>query len=106
MTRLKRSGFSFRMPYDEFLSRYKMMSEHTWPQWRGPSVEGVTYLLRELKISASDYAFGRTKIFVRSIKTVNITLTHKSTVENKIYSFCFTISPSCWRSTVAPRWTS
>ncbi len=68
--RLRRSGFSFRLPYDEFLHRYKMLSPHTWPHWRGPSVEGVTYLLRELGVSASDYAFGRTKIFVRSKKTV------------------------------------
>ncbi len=59
------------MPYDEFLHRYKMLSGHTWPHWRGPSVEGVTYLLRELGVSASEYAFGRTKIFIRSNKTVS-----------------------------------
>ena len=69
---LRRDGFSFRMEYDAFLQRYKMLSLHTWPHWRGPSVEGVTYLLREISISANEYAFGRTKIFVRSCKTVRI----------------------------------
>ena len=69
-TQLRRTGFTLSMRYDHFLSRYKMLSLHTWPHWRGPSAEGVTYLLRETPISASEYAFGRTKIFVRSTKTV------------------------------------
>ena len=47
-----------------------MLSCHTWPQWRGPSVDGVTYLVREIPIGATEYAFGRTKIFVRTAKTV------------------------------------
>ena len=63
------------MEYGQFLKRYKMLSAHTWPHWRGPSVEGVTYLLRELPISANEYAFGRTKIFIRSVKTVSYLLT-------------------------------
>lgn len=58
------------MHYGTFLQRYKMLSLHTWPSWRGPSVEGVTYLLRELAIGADEYAFGRTKIFIKSNKTV------------------------------------
>ena len=47
-----------------------MLSCHTWPQWRGPSVDGVTYLVREVPIGPIEYAFGRTKIFIRSAKTV------------------------------------
>ena len=47
-----------------------MLSCHTWPQWRGPSVDGVTYLVREVPIGPGEYAFGRTKIFIRSAKTV------------------------------------
>jgi myosin-1 len=59
-----------RLEYDHFLARYKMLSAHTWPSWRGPSVEAVTYVLSEINISANEYAFGRTKIFIRSSKTV------------------------------------
>ena len=47
-----------------------MLSCHTWPQWRGPSVDGVTYLVREVPIGPGEYAFGRTKVFIRSAKTV------------------------------------
>ena len=49
-----------------------MLSCHTWPQWRGPSVDGVTYLVREVPIGPGEYAFGRTKIFIRSAKTVSL----------------------------------
>lgn len=33
--------------------------------------QGVTYLLRELPISAKEYAFGRTRIFIRSVNVVD-----------------------------------
>ncbi|XP_059080796.1 uncharacterized protein LOC131878708 isoform X1 [Tigriopus californicus] len=69
---LRKQGFAFRLEYSQFLARYKMLSQHTWPHWRGPSVEGVTYLLRELPISANEYAFGRTKIFIRTHKTAEL----------------------------------
>lgn len=38
----------------------------------GGSVDGVTVLLRDLPISANEYAFGRTKIFIRTSKTVSV----------------------------------
>ena len=71
-TQLRRHGYVFRMEYEAFLSRYKMLSVHTWPHWNaGGSVDGVTCLLRDLPISANEYAFGRTKIFIRTSKTVS-----------------------------------
>ena len=71
---LRRHGYVFKLEYDRFLSRYKMLSPQTWPHWQGGSVDGVTVLLRELPISANEYAFGRTKIFIRTSKTVLFTL--------------------------------
>ncbi|KAJ9580439.1 hypothetical protein L9F63_024375, partial [Diploptera punctata] len=68
--RVRRSGFCYRLPYQQFLSRYKMLSLHTWPNWQGPSVEGVSYLIRDLPIPSGEFAFGRTKVFVRSPRTV------------------------------------
>lgn len=71
MSQLRRQGYIFRMEYEAFLARYKMLSVHTWPHWTaGGSVDGVTCLLRDLPISANEYAFGRTKIFIRTNKTV------------------------------------
>merc|ERR1719433_2489123 len=61
------------MEYEAFLARYKMLSVHTWPHWTvGGFVDGVTCLLRDLPISANEYAFGRTKIFIRTSKTHEI----------------------------------
>ena len=69
---LRRHGYVFRMEYEAFLTRYKMLSIHTWPHWTsGGFVDGVTCLLRDLPISANEYAFGRTKIFIRTSKTVS-----------------------------------
>ena len=71
---LRRHGYVFSLEYENFLNRYKMLSSQTWPHWRGGgSVDGVTCLLRELPLSANEYAFGRTKIFIRTSKTVQIT---------------------------------
>jgi myosin-1 len=36
-----------------------------WP------AQGVTYLLRDLPISAKEYAFGRSKIFIRSLSVLD-----------------------------------
>ena len=50
-----------------------MLSTQTWPHWSGDgSVDGVTCLLRDLPISANEYAFGRTKIYIRTSKTVRL----------------------------------
>ncbi|XP_054257245.1 unconventional myosin-Ib-like, partial [Macrosteles quadrilineatus] len=68
--RLRRCGFCFRLTYTQFLTRYKMLSLQTWPCWVGTPVEGVSYLLRDLPIPPAEFAFGRSKIFVRSPRSV------------------------------------
>ncbi|XP_063230710.1 unconventional myosin-Ia isoform X2 [Bacillus rossius redtenbacheri] len=68
--RIRRSGFCYRLQYGLFLARYKMLSPRTWPSWHGPPVEGVSYLLRDLPIPSGEFSFGRTKVFVRSPRTV------------------------------------
>ncbi|KAL0271779.1 UNVERIFIED_CONTAM: hypothetical protein PYX00_008773 [Menopon gallinae] len=69
--RVRRQGFCYKLEYQVFLNRYKMLSLHTWPTWNHSSiVEGVKYLVRDLPIPKGEFAFGRTKIFVRSPRTV------------------------------------
>nr|CAD7586434.1 unnamed protein product [Timema genevievae] len=68
--RIRRSGFCYRLQYQLFLSRYKMLSPRTWPTWHVAPVEGVSYLIRDLPIPSGEFAFGRTKLFVRSPRTV------------------------------------
>lgn len=70
-TRVKRNGYVFRQLYTTFLQRYKMLSPLTWPHGAGIAIDGVSRLLRDLPISATEYAFGRTKIFIKNIGTVS-----------------------------------
>ena len=73
LTRLKRQGYALRMTYEAFLVRYRLLSVHTWPRWReGCAQEGTMCLLRDLLVSPSDFAYGRTKVFIRSPRTVRV----------------------------------
>ncbi|XP_060526274.1 unconventional myosin-Ib-like isoform X1 [Cylas formicarius] len=65
-----RSGCCYKLPFIQFLCRYKMICCHTWPKWRGSSIEGVSVLLRSLPIPSAEFTFGRTKLFIRSPRTV------------------------------------
>ncbi|XP_019763292.2 unconventional myosin-Ib [Dendroctonus ponderosae] len=65
-----RGGFCQRMPFAQFLCRYKMMCKHTWPKWKSSPVEGVSILLRSLPIPSAEFTFGRSKLFIRSPRTV------------------------------------
>lgn len=67
---VKRNGYAFRQPYAWFLQRYKMLSTVTWPHWGGVAIEGVARLLRDLPISATEYAFGRRMLFIKNDSTV------------------------------------
>ncbi|GJQ73930.1 Myo1C [Trypoxylus dichotomus] len=65
-----RTGFCYRLSFPQFLCRYKLLCCHTWPRWRGSAIEGVSVLLRSLPIPSAEFTFGRTKLFVRSPRTV------------------------------------
>lgn len=67
--RVRRAGFVHRQRYDKFLQRYKMISEYTWPNFRGSPKEGVEVLMDILNFR-DDVKFGRTKLFIRSPKTL------------------------------------
>nr|CAH0099998.1 unnamed protein product [Daphnia galeata] len=69
-TQVKRNGYAFRQPYAWFLQRYKMLSTVTWPHWGGVAIEGVARLLRDLPISATEYAFGRRMLFIKNDSTL------------------------------------
>ncbi|NXV73882.1 MYO1A protein, partial [Atlantisia rogersi] len=68
--RVRRAGYAFRQLYGPFLERYKMLGTRTWPRWVGSDREGAEVLLAELAISPEELAFGHTKIFIRSPRTL------------------------------------
>ncbi|XP_004692483.1 PREDICTED: unconventional myosin-Ia [Condylura cristata] len=68
--RVRRAGYAFRQGYGPFLERYRLLSRSTWPCWRGGDREGVEKLFGDLSISSEELAFGKTKIFIKSPKTL------------------------------------
>ncbi|NWR39500.1 MYO1A protein, partial [Tachuris rubrigastra] len=68
--RVRRAGYAFRQLYGPFLQRYKMLSARTWPRWAGSDREGAEVLLAELAYPKEELAFGHTKVFIRSPRTL------------------------------------
>ncbi|NXJ86917.1 MYO1A protein, partial [Trogon melanurus] len=68
--RVRRAGYAFRQLYGPFLERYKMLSPRTWPRWAGGEREGAEVLLAELGYPPEELAFGHTKVFIRSPRTL------------------------------------
>ncbi|XP_076776623.1 unconventional myosin-Ia [Arvicanthis niloticus] len=68
--RVRRAGYAFRQNYKPFLERYRLLSRSTWPHWNGEDREGVEKVLGSLTLSAEELAYGKTKIFIRSPKTL------------------------------------
>ncbi|XP_025905687.1 unconventional myosin-Ia [Nothoprocta perdicaria] len=68
--RVRRAGYAFRQRYGPFLERYKMLCARTWPRWEGGERAGVETLLSELPVPAEELAFGHSKLFIRSPRTL------------------------------------
>ena len=69
--RVKRAGYAFRQVYQQFLYRYKMLANETWPHWEGDAQEGVRIILTNQEIPEDEFAFGKSKIFIRNPKMVS-----------------------------------
>lgn len=68
--RVRRAGYANRQPYQRFLQRYKMLSSYTWPNHQCSSdQEAVQALISDIEIN-DDIAYGRTKVFIRTPKTL------------------------------------
>ncbi|NWT94575.1 MYO1A protein, partial [Urocynchramus pylzowi] len=68
--RVRRAGYAFRQLYGPFLQRYKMLNPRTWPRWDRGDREGAEVVLAGLAFPAEELAFGHTKIFIRSPRTL------------------------------------
>ncbi|KAH0627707.1 hypothetical protein JD844_003830 [Phrynosoma platyrhinos] len=68
--RVRRAGFAYRQPYDRFLLRYKMTCEYTWPHHLMATDREATQVLIEQHGFQDDIAYGRTKIFIRTPRTL------------------------------------
>lgn len=69
-TRVRRAGFVHRVTYGRFLKRYKMISQYTWPNFKGGSDKEGTRVLINEKGFAGDVKYGHTKLFIRTPGTL------------------------------------
>ena len=53
----------------DFVYRYKMIVKETWPNYKGIDKDGVAVIIDHNSFS-SDVKYGRTKLFIRTPKTV------------------------------------
>lgn len=68
--RVRRAGFAYRKPYQQFLERYKSLCPKTWPYFKGEPQDGVQAICEHLKYELDkDYSMGKSKIFIRQSKT-------------------------------------
>lgn len=71
--RVRKAGFCNRQLYARFFHRYKMISNSTWPTWKGSDRDGVVRMIQDQKeIKEGDYREGQTKIFIRAAKTLTL----------------------------------
>ncbi|NXH12018.1 MYO1G protein, partial [Bucco capensis] len=68
--RVRRAGFAYRQPYHRFLLRYKMTCEYTWPNHLMANDQEATQTLLEQHGFQADVAYGRTKVFIRTPRTL------------------------------------
>ncbi|KAL0268992.1 UNVERIFIED_CONTAM: hypothetical protein PYX00_010747 [Menopon gallinae] len=95
--RVRRAGFAYRQRYDRFLKRYKMISNYTWPNFRGDSDrEAVEVLLGSTGYN-KDVKYGKTKVFIRSPRTLFALEKARSDLIPSIV----TLLQKQWRGTIA-----
>ncbi|XP_036896933.1 unconventional myosin-Ig isoform X2 [Sturnira hondurensis] len=97
--RVRRAGFASRQPYPRFLLRYKMTCEYTWPNHLLGSDRAAVSALLEQHGLQEDVAFGHTKIFIRSPRTL-VTLEQSRA---RLIPIIVLLLQKAWRGTLA-RW--
>nr|AAQ11360.1 myosin 1d [Xenopus laevis] len=97
--RVRRAGFAYRQVYDKFLHRYKLISSLTWPNHSLPSDRiAVERFMVDCGLN-HDAAYGKTKIFIRTPRTLFSLEERRSEMLIRIILFL----QKLWRGTLARR---
>lgn len=68
-----KKAYFYSERYGRFLARFRILSAQTWPTWTGTALNGVYILLFQLfDGQLAEFAFGKSKIYVKSFKTVGL----------------------------------
>ena len=97
--KVRRAGFAFRMTFEAFVRRFKMVSSSTWPHGTGDAQQDVGIVLNELGIGADQHQMGKTKVFIRRPQSLFLLEEMRA---RKLPGIIATIQ-RCWRSFLARR---
>eukprot|EP00118_Oscarella_pearsei_P025055 m.307394 g.307394 ORF g.307394 m.307394 type:complete len:1004 (+) comp42235_c0_seq1:121-3132(+) len=67
--RVRRAGFAARIPYEQFVQRYKLLCKETWPRPKGSDEEATKKVVSYLSCNEL-VKFGKTKLFIRLPRTL------------------------------------
>uniref|UniRef100_A0A3P8R4L1 Unconventional myosin-Id n=1 Tax=Astatotilapia calliptera TaxID=8154 RepID=A0A3P8R4L1_ASTCA len=95
--RVRRAGFANRQTYPRFLQRYKMISEFTWPNHDLPSDKDAVKRLLQGCGFDHDVAYGKTKVFIRTPRTLFSLEEQRAEMVQRIVLFLQKV----WRGTIA-----
>uniref|UniRef100_A0A671XJH1 Myosin ID n=1 Tax=Sparus aurata TaxID=8175 RepID=A0A671XJH1_SPAAU len=95
--RVRRAGFAYRQTYPRFLQRYKMISEFTWPNHDLPSDKDAVKRLMQGCGFDHDVAYGKTKVFIRTPRTLFSLEEQRAEMVQRIVLFLQKV----WRGTIA-----
>lgn len=68
--KVRRAGYCYRNTYEKWMERYYMASSETFPRFNGEAKQGVEALVRVVGYKENEYAYGKTKIFIRNPESV------------------------------------
>lgn len=95
--RVRRAGFAYRQTYPRFLQRYKMISEFTWPNHDLASDKAAVKGLLQSCGFEHDVAYGNTKVFIRTPRTLFSLEEQRADMVKRIVLFLQKV----WRGTIA-----
>uniref|UniRef100_A0A673BH38 Myosin ID n=1 Tax=Sphaeramia orbicularis TaxID=375764 RepID=A0A673BH38_9TELE len=95
--RVRRAGFAYRQTYPRFLQRYKMISEFTWPNHDLASDKAAVKSLLQVCGFDHDVAYGKTKVFIRTPRTLFCLEEQRAEMVQRIVLFLQKV----WRGTIA-----
>ncbi|PAV88320.1 hypothetical protein WR25_07567 isoform A [Diploscapter pachys] len=64
--RVRRAGFAYRRSFEKFLWRYAILTEQTWPSYKGPPQQGCEIICQSVNMDRGQYQMGKTKIFIKN----------------------------------------
>ena len=71
---VRRAGFAYRQKYEQFVQRYEILCDKTWPNWHGTPKDGAAHIIPAMGIELDSEKIGRDtqKFFLDTPRTVSL----------------------------------